>query len=127
MPVATDAPEHNDWVLKTRMRKKLPRPDAVIIKPTEKLSIDEDVQLVRRTQNGEILLEFRRSAEVSTKMHRSKLRNLLVEEVKVGTVTEETSFKLRYLDEVTREEEIGEIQSSALRKVRNVPKGTRVL
>ena len=67
MPVATgeDAQEHNNWVVKTKRRKKPPRPDAVIIKPNEKLSfadilrkvrnapelksVCEDVQLVKRT------------------------------------------------------------------------------
>ena len=33
VPVVTgeDEPEHNDWVLKTKRRKKPPRPDAMII------------------------------------------------------------------------------------------------
>ena len=64
----------------------------MIIKSTEKLSfadilmkvrnalelksVGEDVQLVKRTRKGEILLEFRRSVKVASETHRSKLRNL---------------------------------------------------
>ena len=79
------------------------------------------------TQKGEILLEFRRSTEVAMHTHRSKLRSLLAEEVEVNAIIEETIFELRYLDEVTTEEIIAarkdqrEIESSALRKIGNVP------
>ena len=43
-------------------------------------SVNEYIQLVKRTQRDEILLEFRRSVEVATETHRSKLRSLLAEE-----------------------------------------------
>ena len=141
--------EGNDWIVKTRKRKKLPRPDAVVIKPTKELSfadilrrvrnapelksVGEDVQLVKKTQRGEILLEFRRSTDVATETHRSKLRSLLTDDIEVRTITEEATFEIRYLDVVTTEEEIiaawkdqiGEIHPSALKTIRDVPGGTR--
>ena len=77
-------------MLKTRRRRKPPRPDAMIIKSTEKLSfadilrkirntpelksVGEDVHLVKRTQKGEILLEFIRSTEAATETHQSKFK-----------------------------------------------------
>ena len=67
----------NGWVLKTRERRKSQRPDALFIKPTEKLSfadilrkvrnapelksVGDDVHLVKKTQKGEILLELNRT------------------------------------------------------------------
>ena len=71
--VAIEVP--NNWVLKTRKRRISTRPDTMIIKPTKKLSyadilskvrnapelksVGDDVCLVKKTQKGEILLEFK--------------------------------------------------------------------
>ena len=90
---------------------------------------------MKKTQGGKILLEFRRSTEVATKTRRSKLRSLLADNIEVRTITEDATFKLRYLDEVTTEEEIitawkdqiEEIQPPAFKTIRNIPGGTRTV
>ena len=44
---AEDTQEHNDSIMKTRNRRKPPRPSAVIIMPTEKLSFSNVLRKVR--------------------------------------------------------------------------------
>ena len=108
--------------MKTRKHRKPQRLDSVIIKPFEKLSfadilrqvrnasefrsVGEVVQLVKKTERREILLEFKRSTEMATEMHQSKLRSLLADDIEVRTITEEAPFELTYLDKVKTEEEI---------------------
>ena len=70
---------------------------------------------------------------MATETHRSKLRSWLADVVKVRTITEEATFELRYLDEVTAEEEIiaawkdqiGQIHPSDLKTIRDVLEDTR--
>ena len=73
-------------------------------------------------------LKLRRS-----EMHQPNLRSLLAEEIEVRTITEQAIFEIKYLYEITTEEElitagknqIWEIQPSALKTIKNVPEGTR--
>ena len=52
------------------IRRSITATNRVTIVPTAA----EDVQLVKKTQRGEILLEFRRTAKVAMEMQRTKLR-----------------------------------------------------
>ena len=106
--------EPNDWVLKTKRRRKPPRPDAMIIKTTEQLSFADMLRKVRNAPElksvgedvhlGEILPEFRRSAEATAETHHSKLKTISSDDIEFRTITQETTFELRYLDEVTTED-----------------------
>ena len=79
-------------------------------------SVGEEIQFVKWTQRGEILLEFRRSAEVATEMHRFKLRRLLAEGIEVRTIIEKATFELRHLDKVITEEEIITVRKDQIGK-----------
>ncbi|XP_037941097.1 uncharacterized protein LOC119674048 [Teleopsis dalmanni] len=95
-------------------------------------TVGDDVHSIRKTQKGELLLEFKRSTE-ATMVYQANIKTILPEEIEVKTLTEEVTLELRYLDEITTKEEIitawkeqiGAIQPSAIKTIRSAPGGTR--
>ncbi|XP_037929914.1 uncharacterized protein LOC119664510 [Teleopsis dalmanni] len=95
-------------------------------------AVGDDVHSIRKTQKGELLLEFKRSTE-ATMVHQANIKSILSEEIEVKTLTEEVTLELRYLNEITTKEEIitawkeqiGAIQPSAIKTIRSAPGGTR--
>lgn len=100
-----------------------PRPDAIVIEAKDGqsyadilrkvktdaslASIGEAVTRIRRTQKGELLLQFKDSGD-STAAFQNSIREKLGESADVRTLTQRTMVEMRDVDEVTDAQDISE-------------------
>lgn len=104
-----------------RKRKK-PKPDAIIFEKRGDVSyadilrkvkgdpnlkeLGENVARIRRTQRGEMLLEFNRNSNKRSSDFRELVKTTLGEQANVRALSQEITLECRDLDEITTEEDI---------------------
>ena len=119
---------------KPKRRLEQSRPDALVIKAKNELSyadilrkvrsepslkhLGDCVQNVRRTQKGELLLQFKRTEQGSPATHKSNVEKALQEHVEVKLLRHEKVIEIKDIDEITTAEEVIE----ALEK--QIPQGS---
>lgn len=107
-----------------RYKPKAPRPEAIIIgkigeatysdilkkvKKDEKLrKLGEDVNKIRKTRTGEMILELKKSQDGNTNKYKEELTKVLGDQANVKLVGSEKTVVVKDLDEVTTKEEIVE-------------------
>lgn len=155
---------NSDWVkvrpraknrkkpVKTRNRRKTGRPDALVIqtcgdtsyadilkkvKRDPKLEIlGQNVNNIRKTARGELLLELNKPAHQSTCEFRHTIKEVLGTTAEVRALTHEIVLEIRDIDEVTDREDVHEalvnlseefktLQLSAIKSLRRAYGGTQ--
>jgi Zinc knuckle len=115
----------NRWtkvVAKPNKRIAKPRPDALVIKIGEgqtyadilrKVKNDpalkplgNNVQQVRRTQRGELLLELKKAAVGSPRAHKTTIEKALNDQVEVRVLRHEIQLEIKDIDEITSKSEV---------------------
>ncbi|XP_058449259.1 uncharacterized protein LOC131429227 [Malaya genurostris] len=96
--------------------------------------LGEDVHKVRRTRNGEMLLELKRNPKAGSISYKELTEKALGNKVEVRALCPEATLRCKDLDEITTEEEVklalkeqcelGEVQMTI--RIRNGPDGTKV-
>ncbi|XP_062713362.1 uncharacterized protein LOC134290278 [Aedes albopictus] len=96
--------------------------------------LGEDVKKIRRTRNGEMILELRRDPKGSSSSYKELTEKAMGDKVEVRALCPEATLLCKDLDEVTSEQEVevamkeqcelGEARMTI--RVRNGPSGTKV-
>lgn len=97
------------------------RPDAIVIKAAEGTSyadilrkiktdvslksIGDEVTTIRRTVNGDLLLQLKNNSE-NTASYRSSINEALGSEAKVRALSQKTLIEIRHIDEITTTEDV---------------------
>lgn len=96
--------------------------------------LGENVQKIRRTRNGEMILELKRDLKANSSSYKELTEKAMGGKVEVRALCPEATLQCKDLDEVTSEDEVGfamkeqcelgEVQMSI--RIRNGPSGTKV-
>ncbi|KAM8702187.1 hypothetical protein ACLKA7_000745 [Drosophila subpalustris] len=125
-----DAPPTAEWTkVKGRqaVRKLRPRPDAIIIEPTEKMtyseilnlvtrnqddklkSVGESVRMVKCTAKGALLLQLNDANPESTQQLRDNIGSVLEGKVQARALTQQTRLEVLDLDEMVTVEDLQKV------------------
>lgn len=93
-----------------------------------------DVQKIRRTRNGEMILELKRDLKASSSSYKELTEKAMGGKVEVRALCPEATLQCKDLDEVTTEEEVGLAMKEQCDlggvqmtiRIRNGPSGTKV-
>lgn len=137
-------PEEKKTLTKKRQPKKStqknslgkPRPEAILVKPKEGKTFadvlrsmrerttpedcDAKVKSVRKTKNGEILVELDKGTKDQEKFSET-LKTALGEEATVLSISKKISLEIRDMDDMTTVEEVTLALNKALKKGENLP------
>ncbi|XP_017480627.1 PREDICTED: uncharacterized protein LOC108369927 [Rhagoletis zephyria] len=146
--------EATQWKKVERKRKpraKIPRPDALIIsckgnsyaeilktvKNEPQLKhVGENVTKVRKTANGDLLLQLTKPTDPSTINIKESVKRALGEKVTVRSLTAETAVEIKELDEVTTKQELcnalekeldgAKLPEESIKSLRSAYSGTKI-